>query len=267
MNPSPEKEVKMKETSFWEKFYGVFVKSATYLNLVYLYLTFPLGIAYFTFLVTGWALGISLAILWIGLLVLLLVFAISWGLAAFERWLAIWMLRVEIAPMQPKQTAAAGFWQRLKTYFANPVAWKGMLYLLIKFPLGILNFTVATTVLATSFGLLAAPLALIIPGWHISAWQWNLNLDLFSRSVVISQPDPYMMAGLAFLAGIFAAPASLHLLNWMAKWQAKLAQSMLGYRQAPDKIDLAEETASEAQVETNAGYLPENDASSQKLES
>lgn len=218
----------MKEKTFFEKFYGVFARAATYLNLVYLYLTFPLGIVYFVFLVTGWSLGISLAILWVGLLVLALVFAISWGLSAFERWLAIWLLRVEIAPMQRKLDPGMKFWPRLKAYFANPVTWKGMLYLLIKFPLGILNFSVATTVLATSFSLLAAPLALLIPGWHISMGDWNLNVEIFSRQIVVPQPDPYMVTGLAFLAGIFLAPASLHLLNWMAKWQGKLAQAMLG---------------------------------------
>ena len=32
---------------------GVFVRPQTYLNLVYLYLAFPLGIAYFVFIVVG----------------------------------------------------------------------------------------------------------------------------------------------------------------------------------------------------------------------
>jgi hypothetical protein len=156
------------------------------------------------------------------------------------------MLRVDIPPMQRKQDPDATFWQRLKAYFANPVTWKGMLYLLLKFPLGVLNFSIATTVLATSFSLLAAPLALIIPGWHISTGNWHINLDLFSRQIIISQPDPYMMAGLAFLVGIFAAPASLHLLNWMAKVQGKLAQVMLGRK------DLAVTTAPAAPAAAEA---------------
>jgi Putative sensor len=221
----------MNEKSFFEKFYGVFAKSATYLNLAYLYLTFPLGIAYFVFLVTGWSLGIGLTIIWIGLLVLALVFAISWGLTAFERWLSAGLLRVNIPPMQKPTDPSTKFWDRLKAWFSNPVTWKGMLYLLLKFPLGILNFTVATTVLATSFGLLAAPLALIIPGWVVYSGDWNVNLELFNNQVFIARPDPYLIAGLAFLVGAFAAPASLHLLNWMAKWQGKLAQAMLGRKE------------------------------------
>ena len=221
----------MKEKSFFEKFYGVFAQASTYLNLAYLYLTFPLGIAYFVFLVTGWSLGISLAIIWIGLLVLALVFAISWGLTAFERWLSAGLLRVNIPPMNHPVDPSANFWGRLKAWFTNPVTWKGMLYLLLKFPLGILNFTVATTVLATSFSLLLVPLALVIPGWQIYAGDWNINLELFNNQVFIARPDPYMIAGLSFLVGVFAAPASLHLLNWMANWQGKLAQAMLGRKE------------------------------------
>ena len=156
----------MNEKSFFEKFYGVFFQAATWLNAAYLFLTFPLGIAYFVFLVTGWSLGIGLAVIWIGLLVLLLVFAVSWGLSAFERWL------------------------------------------------------------------------LAIPGWHI-AWDWDLTL--FNGRVFIAQPDPYLLAGLFFLIGVFAAPASLHLLNWMAGWQGKLAQKMLGRQElAADRAGVAE---------------------------
>ena len=56
------------ETNPLERLYGVFVKPQTYLNILYLLLAFPLGIAYFVFLVTGFSLGISLLILWVGLL-------------------------------------------------------------------------------------------------------------------------------------------------------------------------------------------------------
>lgn len=240
----------MNEKSHFEKFYGVFTRSATYLNLVYLYLTFPLGIAYLVFLVTGWGLGIFLSIVWIGLLVLGLVFAISWGLAAFERMLAMGMLRVKIPPMQPRQDPAASWWPRLKAYFVNPVTWKGMLYLFLKFPLGVLNFTVATTILTTSFALLVTPLALVIPGWTIHPGSGYLSLDIFSRQVLLTPPDPYVVAGLSFLVGIFALPASFHLLNWMAGWQGKLAQVMLGRK------DLMADDSSRGMVGQEAVQMP-----------
>ncbi len=110
----------MKEKSFFEKFYGVFAQASTYLNLAYLYLTFPLGIAYFVFLVTGWSLGISLTIIWIGLLVLALVFAISWGLTAFERWLSAGLLRVNIPPMNHPVDPSAKFLGAVESMVQQP---------------------------------------------------------------------------------------------------------------------------------------------------
>jgi hypothetical protein len=79
-------------TDYQKKFFGVIVKLETYLGLIYLFLAFPLGLSYFIFLVTGLSLGISLLIIWVGLLILLLVFAAVWGLSAFERLMAIWFL-------------------------------------------------------------------------------------------------------------------------------------------------------------------------------
>ena len=249
----------MEEKSFFEKFYGVFAQAETWLNVAYLFLTFPLGIAYFVFLVTGWSLGISLVIIWIGLLVLALVFAISWGLTAFERWLSAGLLRVDIPPMGRPTDKSAKFWPRLKAWFGNPVTWKGMLYLLLKFPLGILNFTVATTVLSVSLALLATPLALIVPGWQIT-WDWNLTL--LNGRMFIAQPDPYVVAGISFLVGVFLAPASLHLLNWMAGWQGKLAQKMLG------RSELAEDEAAvvEASVDTEEAVASAEQVVEQVLE-
>ena len=46
---------------------GVLTNSQTYKNLAYLLLSFPLGVFYFVFLITGISLGVSLAIIWIGI--------------------------------------------------------------------------------------------------------------------------------------------------------------------------------------------------------
>jgi hypothetical protein len=40
-------------TNSMRKFFGVVARGDTYLNIIYLLLAFPLGIAYFVFLVSG----------------------------------------------------------------------------------------------------------------------------------------------------------------------------------------------------------------------
>ncbi len=74
-------------------FFSVVIEPQSYLNILYLLLSFPLGIAYFVFLVTGISLGFGLAIIWLGIPILALVLAASWVLYQFERLLAIHLLK------------------------------------------------------------------------------------------------------------------------------------------------------------------------------
>jgi hypothetical protein len=67
----------------FERFFGVILRGQTYLNALYVFLAFPLGLFYFIFLVTGLSLGVGLAILWIGLIILLAMIAGWVALAAF----------------------------------------------------------------------------------------------------------------------------------------------------------------------------------------
>ena len=66
-------------------FFGVVAEPQSYINILYLFLSFPLGIAYFVFLVTGISLGFGLAIIWVGVPILVLVLAGSWALCQLER--------------------------------------------------------------------------------------------------------------------------------------------------------------------------------------
>lgn len=69
-------------------FFGVPFQPQTYLNLLYLLLAFPLGLAYFIFAAVGLSLGVGLAVLVVGIPILLLVVLSALGIAAFELWLA-----------------------------------------------------------------------------------------------------------------------------------------------------------------------------------
>ena len=67
--------------AFWSHplrgFFGVMTWRQSYLNIVYLILGFPLGLAYFVFYVTGGALGIGLLIVTVGAAILLLLFYVD----------------------------------------------------------------------------------------------------------------------------------------------------------------------------------------------
>jgi hypothetical protein len=182
----------------------------TYTNLLYLTLAFPLGLIYFVFLTVGIPLGVGLTLIWIGIPILALVFAGSWGLAAMERQLAIHALGAPVPPMsQPAVESVQTVWQRVKAFLSNPVTWKGMAFLVIKLPLGIVSFTAVVSLLATSSALLLAPIF----------WQFgDLEID-----GLIWPVDSWGGSWMASLFGLGLLFISLNLLNGLAavwRWTA-----------------------------------------------
>jgi hypothetical protein len=203
-------------------FFGVMVRSQTYLNALYLLLAFPLGLAYFLFLITGISLGFALLIVWVGLLILVLVIAGWYGLIFFERWLAIHLLHEDIPPMSRRSLNGLSLWQQFTAMITNPVTWKGLAYLLARFPLGILFFTILVTLVSVSGALLAAPFYYT---WFHPQIQFGWNGLFFNPIWVI---DTLPEALLASLIGIFAVFVSMHIVNGLAWVSAKFARVMLG---------------------------------------
>lgn len=211
--------MKKSNESFWSDHFSVLRDKQTYMNLAYLLLTFPLGIAYFVISVTGLSLGVGLLIIWIGLFVLAALFASLWGMAAFERQLAIHLLGEEIAPMSPPEIPEGGLWERVKAHFSNPVTWKSGLYLLLKFPVGIATFVVVVTALAISGGLLFAPFSYQSADMTIFFW----HIDTFFEAVFAT--------GL----GVIVTPIAFRFLNQVARLSGHFAKYMLGNAEYPEE--------------------------------
>ena len=143
--------------------FGVFARPQTYTNMFYLVLAFPLGTAYFIFLVTGLSLGFSLLVLaLVGIPILLFVLAGSWAAAAFERELAIRLLNEDIPPMASEDLSERRLWPRLKAHLRNPVTWTGMVYLFAKFPIGVITFSLMVVLVYVSLGFITAPITCCI---------------------------------------------------------------------------------------------------------
>lgn len=202
-------------------FFGVIFRGQTYLNALYLLLALPLGIFYFTFLVTGLSLGIGMLLLWIGLLVLVGTFAAWYGLAAFERWLAMVMLREQIPPMAREDLTGKSLLQKLSAMFTNPVTWKALVYLMARFPLGIFSFVVVVTLASVSLALMATPFYYqYAPADVVITWDGVR----FFPMVIDTLPEALLVALVGFLAGL----VSLHIFNGLAWVSGKFARLMLG---------------------------------------
>ncbi|HET9210934.1 MAG TPA: sensor domain-containing protein [Thermoanaerobaculia bacterium] len=199
-------------------FLGAPFRLRTYTSLLYLLLAFPLGLAYFIFLAVGLTAGFGLTLVWIGLPVLALVFAGSWGFAAFERQAAILLLGADVPPMLPPPSPAARTaWQRAGDFFSNPVTWKGMGFLLLKLPLGLVSFLSLVATLSVSGAFLLAPLL------------WEMGIfDIGDIDGVVFSVDSIGGAWVCAIAGLVMLFVSLNLLNALARIWRGTATVLLG---------------------------------------
>ncbi len=157
----------------------------------------PLGIAWFTIVVTGLSLGFGTIVTFIGIPVLVGVLLFSRVISSVERARAKALLDSDIA--SPFRSLREGsFWNRLKQLISDSASWKGIAYGLIMLPVGIFNFTVAITLWALALGGVTYP-----------AWSWALPhsdgdyelwfqhpLNSFEEAVVICV---YVVGGLLCL--------------------------------------------------------------------
>jgi hypothetical protein len=186
-------------------FFGVVGHSQSYLNLLYLLLSFPLGIFYFVFLVTGLSLGFGLAIIGIGLIILLFMLAAMRGFAAMERQLGIWLLDARIPPAPPGPELLRHPLQALKKYVIDPYTWRSFAYLLIKFPFAIAVFVITVFLTSLSAALLFAPLFYRYAPLHILAWR------------ISSAQEALLCAAV----GLILSVCTLHVVNLLAAgWRA-----------------------------------------------
>jgi len=197
-------------------FFGVVADLQSYINIVYLLLAFPLGTFYFVSLVTGLSLGFGLVITLAGIPVLLLVLGGSWVLCEFERKTTTAMLKEDIPPASSQPTSR-GLWARVKALLNNRVTWTGMLYLLLKFPVGIATFTIAVTLISVTLGLLVAP-----------AYRWASDPLTWGGWTF----DPFPWSWIGTIIGIPMIFISLHLMNGVALLSGQIARVMLGKRQS-----------------------------------
>lgn len=204
-----------------KRFFGVIVRGQSWLNLFYLLLAFPVGLFYFIFLTVGISMGIGMAIIWIGIPILLVMVAAWWSFAAFERFQARYLLGVDMPPSPRPWEQAEGVLARLRAHFGSASTWKDLLFLFLKFPLGVFSFTVAVAFLALSDGLLLAPLYYrFVPTSYTHGVHDGID-------IAFAHIDTLWKALIAMPVGALALILSLHLFNAIAELYRVIAKALL----------------------------------------
>jgi signal transduction histidine kinase len=219
------------------------VRERTYRGLLYLLLAFPLGLSYFLFIVIGLSFAATMLFALVGA-PLLYGMLLGWrGLAELERAAARGLLGMGIAspPPPPGNTT----WARLRSRVTDPLTWKGLVFLLVKLPLGALGFVVPVALLGSGAALVVGSVAL----WGIAIDTGGWRLDSPAERVALAP------------AGVLLMLLGLHAVNGLTWVSARLVQLMLA--PAPD----AELRARVAAVQTSRTRIIEAaDAERRRIE-
>lgn len=208
-------------------FFRPLADSMTYRRLVYLLLGLPLGVFYFTFIVTGLSLAGGLAVIAVGVFVFGLT-VMGWrGLAGFERGLAATMLGVEIAPPPPVVTPDQTLWEKIKAIAMDTATWRSLAWLLLRFPLGIGGFVIAILALSFTFGLVVGPMVL-------------LASDASTITINGESVESYLWIGP--VVGLILIPISAWIVSAYGALMGTIAKSLLGPSAAQQQERLVKRT-------------------------
>lgn len=207
----------------------------TYLRILFLFLTLPLGAIYFALILILIGGGAGLSIIGLGLGILVLTEArseinpgrprrpwlraitrviarimVAWiYIGRFERRLAIQLLGAEVRPFSVPDAEPLTTWQQLMQTLGEATTWKSLAYLLLKFPLGVVTFAITLALLSVSVG--------------IAVWPVGFFLGVRPASGM-----PFLAVILVSIIGIALVIASIALLNGLGWLWARFAEQMLG---------------------------------------
>jgi hypothetical protein len=200
-------ELRMTETyenSPIDRIFGVVLEKQTYKNMGYLLLSFPLGLFYFVILVPGISLSVSLMFIVAGFPLLLGVLLLSDQLLRFERYLLRTVLNQPMFLERRRFAHEQRIFARLGERLAQGYTWKGLLYLLLRFAMGLVSFTLVVVLTPLSVLLISLPLT----------YKW-IPVHLFDRTVT-----NFDEALICCSMGAILALVSTHLFNaWTALWK------------------------------------------------
>lgn len=204
-------------------------------NIVFLLLSFPLGLIYFLIAVIGLSVGLGLLVIWIGLPILFATLFLIRGMAEMERRMVSSLLRIPVPyhlPASPEPHL--GFLRRFGRMLSDPYTWTSTIYVILKLPLGILSFVLALTLPVVSAALVFFPLGylvsllvnvillkngiasdgILIPGFI--EIHGSFDLVMFARS--------FIGVPLGIVLWLFTRT----LLNGLARASGELANALLG---------------------------------------
>ncbi|MGH2632455.1 MAG: sensor domain-containing protein, partial [Tepidiformaceae bacterium] len=186
-----------------QRYYGVCARPQTYLNLLYLVLGLPLGIAYFVSLVTFISVSAGLAITLVGIPLLVVAMYYWCVVAQVERAQSNVLLGTRINSLQfgPR---TGRFWERngIKARLKSGLTWRSLIWLLFRFPQGVATFVLAVVLVSVPLWMITLPLTATLGGGaDFGVWQ----IDTVQKGMIFVVP------------GLLLLPLCLYVCNGAAR--------------------------------------------------
>ena len=212
---SPVLKQAAKPRSFIIRFFNVYADPRTWGALLFMFIALVTGIVYFTWAVTGLSFSVSFSIFIFGLPFALLFLLSVRGLALLEGRLVEALLGVRM-PRRPLFGAQGMKWfERLKLLVTDKSVWLAILYMLLQMPLGVLYFSLTTTLIVASLGFMVAPLAQVV---------WNIPVITTGYERIFL---PYWELVAFSLGGFLLLTLTMHLARGIGWLHGRYAKALL----------------------------------------
>ena len=170
-----------------------------------------MGLFVTAFTLTALTVGIALAPIGIGLIILGALATGAWILFGIEREIAILLLRTDIRPIVSPRAESEDAVSQVKAYIRSPRTWFTILYLIGRFPVGAISFVITVSALGLASMLTAAPLLISLTDIDLGFW------------LVEQLWEALLLA----LIGPPTAILALHLVNAMAVANSRLINLLI----------------------------------------
>jgi signal transduction histidine kinase len=215
----------------------------TWYELVYALIGLPLGIVGLVFVITGLSVSAGLAVTLVGIPLLAVVVTVARGAGGLYRGIGRTLLGVSVeTPIVRRRPGLVG-------YLIERNGWRAMLFLLVKFPIAIFDFTVAAVLWGYGLGGLTYPIWF----WSISQRDRGVRrhgIELGSHHFV-DTPAGVVASVAVGLVLLIIAPRIIRGLLWFDR---VLIRDLLGPSAEAQRIQALEDTRTMA-VDDSAASL------------
>lgn len=211
-------------------------EARTWKETIHLLLNLPFGIATFTIIVTGFALGFGMLITLVGIPILIGMLYVSRAMGAVERVRAGLLLDLDVPRPYRPDPPRDRWWRPFVSRGTDPATWTEIAYHLLMLPVGTITFTIVVTFWVTGLALVFLPVyawALPENAQIVDTWV-RLSVDTDPNMVLVGAPgDGWVLdTPVEFVLVVLIGLALVLLTPWVVRGLANanraLVRGMLG---------------------------------------